>query len=108
MTKITVFKSDNSYKGFECTDHAGFNRKGKDIVCASISVLTINTVNSIEKFTDDVFDLDTDEKKGYIRFSLKDVPSEKTKVLLDSMVLGLNDIASLYGDRYLHLEFEEV
>jgi uncharacterized protein YsxB (DUF464 family) len=108
MTKITIFKSDNVYKGFECTDHAGFARKGKDIVCASISVLTINTINSIEKFTDDSFDLDTDEKKGHIRFDLKNAPSEKTEVLLDSMVSGLSDIATQYGDRYLHLEFEEV
>ena len=50
MTTITIYKSDKgSYKGFTCKGHAGSAMSGKDIVCAAISILVINTVNSLEE-----------------------------------------------------------
>ena len=33
--------------------HAGYAEEGQDIVCAAVSALIINTVNSLETFTDD-------------------------------------------------------
>ncbi len=51
MITMTVFRSDTGiYQGFLCSGHAGFARAGRDIVCAAVSVLVINTVNSIEQF----------------------------------------------------------
>ena len=37
----------------EVKGHAGYDEYGKDIVCAAVSVLTVNMANSVEKFTDD-------------------------------------------------------
>ncbi len=53
MTTVVIFKSKDSYKGFTCTGHAEFAEAGKDIVCASISVLVINTLNAIEQFANE-------------------------------------------------------
>ena len=39
----------------EVKGHAGYDEYGKDIVCAAVSVLTVNMANSVEKFTDDSF-----------------------------------------------------
>ena len=51
MTKILVRKtSTGAYTGFTCIGHSGFAQAGNDIVCASISVLIINAINSIEQF----------------------------------------------------------
>ena len=72
MTTITFTKSStDSYKRVECSGHAGFADSGEDIVCAAISVLTINLINSLEKFTEDVFNLDQNEDDGYISISFE-------------------------------------
>lgn len=56
MTTVTIYQTKNGiYKGFELSGHAGYAKNGADIVCAAISMLTTNTINSIETFTDDFF-----------------------------------------------------
>ena len=40
--------TDGSYRGFSVSGHAGYAKRGQDIVCASVSSLVINTVNAIE------------------------------------------------------------
>ena len=110
MTKVTVYKNkQNEYVGFQAVGHAGYADAGEDVVCSAISILTINTINAIETFTDDKFSLKTDEKRGSIEFRLKDVPSKETTLLLDTMVLGLQSIESneIYED-YIDFIFEEV
>ena len=42
MTKVTIFKQQGLYKGFEVSGHSGYADAGEDIVCAAISALTIN------------------------------------------------------------------
>ena len=52
----------------EVKGHAGYDEYGKDIVCAAVSVLTVNMANSVEKFTDDGFKGSVDEKTGQFIF----------------------------------------
>ena len=52
MTNVTIFQDKNqNVLGFECVGHAGFARFGQDIVCAGISILVQNTINSIQAYT---------------------------------------------------------
>ena len=68
MTKITIFRNhDGEYLGFDCLGHAGYADEGEDIVCAGISALVINTINSIGLFTDEPCETDADEDDGEIR-----------------------------------------
>ena len=93
MTKVTFYQnSDNRCIGFEVWDHAEFAEQGSDIVCAAISALVINTVNSIETFTEDAFILDTDEEQARIGFRLEGYPSKECTLLLNSLILGLQRI----------------
>ena len=109
MTTITIYKSNNNlYKGFTCKGHAGFANSGKDIVCASISVLVINTLNSMDELVHEEMDVKSDETTGYIECRFPKEISEQSKLLMDSMILGLTDIVNLYGKKYLKLRFEEV
>ena len=82
--------------------------KGSDVVCASISVLVINTINSMEKLAKEDMNVAADEKAGLIRCKFNGALSEKGKLLMDSMVLGLSEIASQYGRQYLVIKFKEV
>ena len=52
----------NEYVGFKAVGHAGYGEAGEDIVCAAISVLTINTINAIDAYTNKVFSSVTSEK----------------------------------------------
>ena len=99
MTTIVIFKSSDSYKGFTCMGHAGFGRAGSDIICASISILVINTLNSIEELAKEHITVESDEKDGYIECHFPDEINDKTKLLMDSMVMGLKGIEQSYGKR---------
>ncbi len=78
--------------------HALYDRYGNDIVCAAVSVLTINVINSIEVLSDGAeYTCDSDEEGGRISFSLKSDPSGKASLLLDSYLLGLKGIEQDYG-----------
>ncbi|MDD6202500.1 MAG: ribosomal-processing cysteine protease Prp [Lachnospiraceae bacterium] len=108
MTKITVYKSNGQYAGFSCMGHAGYAAYSKDIVCASISILVINTINSIEKLTEDIPQIETDEKTGYISCTFSKSLSEQTILLMDAMILGLTEVKKQYGKKYVDVKFEEV
>lgn len=109
MIKATILKdSMDNYKGFKLTGHAGYQNAGKDIICAAASVLAQNTVNSIEMFTEDRFLCRVDEQKGSLKFKFAKQVSPESKLLLDSMVLGLQSIREAYGSQYIRILFEEV
>ncbi len=109
MTRIIIRKSKNGeYKGFTCKGHSGFAARGEDIVCASISVLVINTVNSLEELAGEDMEVVADSSVGTIRCRLKKPLSEKGELLMESMILGLSHIAEQYGEQYLTLKFKEV
>ena len=108
MIKVTIYQSsEGKISGFAVQGHAGYAESGSDIVCAAVSVLTQNTVNSIEEFTEDGFSVDVDEKEGGLYLKMETGYSGKSKLLLDSLILGLQGIEEEYMD-YLDVIFEEV
>ena len=109
MTNITIFRDKNqNVLGFECIGHAGFAGFGQDVVCAGISILVQNTINSIQTYTEEGFSCEADEKSGDIRFHFSDVPEHDAALLINSMILGLQGIQSSYGKKFLKLQFKEV
>ena len=106
MTTITITKSStDSYKRIECSGHAGFADSGEDIVCAAISVLTINLINSIDCFTEDKFTCNQNEDDGYISISFENEPSKEADLLLRSFELGIDSIFREYGKKFLNIKF---
>lgn len=110
MVKVTIYKTGrHEYTGFDLTGHAGFDDPGRDIVCAAVSVLVINTINSIERFTDDKTSCISDEETGQIKFRFRQIPSHDASLLLDSMILGLEQIEdSSEYEPYIDIIFKEV
>ena len=106
MITITVKKRNGNYLEFVSKGHAGYAEEGQDIVCAAVSVLVINTVNSLEKFTDDKFDVQ--EKDGFVSIHFRNDLSERGMLLMDSLLLGLTEIAGSYNNRYLTVKVKEV
>lgn len=104
MIDVIAFAKDGKYTGLKVSGHANFDEEGKDIVCAAVSVLTLNLANSIEHFCDDDFSVDSSD--GFFHLILQD-RSEKSGVLLDSCILGLMDIGEEYGD-FIKINLQEV
>jgi hypothetical protein len=106
MITITVKKRNGAYVSFESRGHAGYAEEGQDIICAAVSALAINTVNSIESFTDDV--IEVDEEDGYLFFRFQSEPGERSILLMDSLLLGLTQIENSYQRQYLRVKVREV
>lgn len=102
MITVEIRKSENEYVGFSSKGHAGYAEEGYDIICAAVSVLTLNTINSIEKFTNDAFKAEAAD--GMVRWKFTELPlSKETHLLMDSLVLGLEDIQETYGKKYIKI-----
>lgn len=102
MITVEIRKSGEEYQGFSCKGHAGFGVDGYDIICAAVSALTVNTINSIEKFTKDAFKAEAAD--GMVRWKFTESPlSSETKILMDSLVLGLENIQETYGKKYIKI-----
>ncbi len=108
LIHINVYMNmKKDFVGFSSKGHSGYAEQGHDIICAAASVLMINSTNAIEKFTRDAFTRVEDDEEGYLDFELKCEPSEVTKTILKTMVLGLKSIQEQY-DEYISLSIEEV
>lgn len=109
MIRTTIYRNHaGQYLGFSCIGHAGFAEHGSDIVCAAVSALVINTANAVELFTKDAFAAETDPESGLIAIRFQSPAGHDGKLLLDTMVLGLQNIQDQYGTDYSLLTFEEV
>ena len=106
MITVTIYKDSGQYSRFTVEGHAGYAQEGFDIICSAVSVLTLNTVNSIEAFTND--GIAAEEKNGFLTCQFNDPLSSQAVLLMDSMVLGLTDIQNNYGKQYIRLICKEV
>ncbi|MCM1245832.1 MAG: ribosomal-processing cysteine protease Prp [Roseburia sp.] len=102
MIRVRVKKSDSGkVTGFNVSGHAGFAKAGTDVVCAGVSALVINCINSIEQFSDTRFDLVQNEQDGVIDFSCKEPLDDKAVLLMKSLFLGVQEIQDTYGNEYV-------
>ena len=108
MIHVTIFQ--NKYKecvGFQTEGHAEYADPGQDIVCAAVSALIITTVNSLDEFTEEKVEVGEDD--GYVSIHFKTNPNtERGKLLMDSLILGLTEIEHSYNNRYLTVKVKEV
>lgn len=103
MIRVRTAKERGVYKSFTIEGHAGYAQAGEDIVCAAVSALVINAINSIETFTEDAFLCDCQD--GMIRgWEFTGEVSEETALLMDSLMLGLSGIQKSYGKQYLEID----
>ena len=109
MITILVRKDrTGAYEGFTTLGHAGYARHGKDIVCAAASILVFTTVNALEEIAGEKLDVVQNANEGLLDCRFPEGIHEKGKLLMDTMLLGLEDIQNTYGRKFIELKFEEV
>ena len=72
--------------GITVDGHAGYAEAGKDIVCAGVTALVENLIDSIEGLTADTIQYEVSPGRADIHY--KDL-SEEGKLLVDSFFLGI-------------------
>lgn len=108
MITITLLEDSNGvHKGFISEGHADYAEHGFDIVCASVSILVMNTINAIETYTSDIIEVESNEKEGYIAMNFVSDISDEAVLLMDALILGLSGIEDQYGS-YVKILIEEV
>ena len=103
MIDVFIRKSRDHYTGFQVKGHAGYAERGKDIVCASVSALTITLENSLSALSDVPI-----MTKQYVNeespHTSIPVPSDKTDVMVESYKIGIGGVQEAYPDYVkLHL-----
>lgn len=79
--------------GITVSGHAEYAEAGKDIVCASISILTQSLIKSMKDLTEDRINYEISPGRADIKYENL---SEKSKNLVDSFFIGVCMIANKY------------
>ncbi len=101
MIEVKLFKNSNSdIYSFEVVNHA------ETFVCAGVSMLTLNTINALDAFTDAVFDVELDQEDGgFLKVDFPEIKSGKhdsdVALLLNTLELGLDSTLQEYPDEIL-------
>jgi uncharacterized protein YsxB (DUF464 family) len=94
MIKIDIVRNKLNYiEGFCVIGHADTAPHGQDIVCAGVSALTQTAVIGLERYLGRQVDLDI--ASGKLVATLKGAPDHLTAAILETMVLGLQEVAKL-------------
>lgn len=107
MISVTIYETDHQYCGFLCKGHAGYAEEGYDIICSAVSALTVNTIQSLEQFTEDGMEVEQAQDGGYLKLNLTGTLSKEADVLMKSLVLGLQTIEANYGSEFVNVQIQK-
>lgn len=79
--------------GIRMNGHAGYHKNGQDIVCAAISALTCNLINSLLNLSEDK--IREESRSGMTVIEWQEL-SDKGKLLVDSWFIGIVAINQKY------------
>lgn len=94
MIKINTQKKNDLIEKVVIQGHSGYSESGSDIVCASVSSISITSVNAILKVNENAIFYKQDE--GFLEI----VINEHNKIidlLLENMIELLEELASNYS-----------
>ncbi|AWN61724.1 ribosomal-processing cysteine protease Prp [Streptococcus sobrinus] len=97
MIQAVFTKGASGWSEMEVSGHAGSGEYGFDIVCAAVSMLTLNFANSVAVLTGQEAKLEMANEGGYLRIQRpQGLTPDQLKVwqtLFDSVLIGLKNLA---------------
>lgn len=96
MIRFEILQQMDAVVGFRVKGHAEYAEPGLDIVCAAISVLVYNAINSCERFAGVA--LDVQDTGNTIRCRLPVQPTEPVRLLINSLFFGVEQVAEQYPE----------
>ena len=110
MTHVEMLCEGNLFIGFKMKGHAGFNLKGPDILCSSLSTASIMTINGVIDWTGADIDevLHTEERDAIVDFQIPyPLTSPTTQQLFKSFEMFISQLVEQYGG-FVKLERRQV
>ena len=107
MTRITFYRDDGIFYGFEEQGHTGYGEEGDDILCSAISAMTMFLINTVEVAFASTVDYDIDDGTTTIRVTSRAALPEfeeddAKRYAVSGIFLGyyqqLSDMLEEYGD----------
>ncbi|MCL6591257.1 MAG: ribosomal-processing cysteine protease Prp [Firmicutes bacterium] len=101
MVSVTLKRdSQNRVNGFRCLGHAGYAKKGSDIVCSGISALTLTTIAALEKILGLELKIRHNKKSNLLECNWVNDPLrvDRAELIIQVMILGLTDIQEQYPE----------
>lgn len=93
MIKVQISVKDNNIKKINIKGHADYDDYGKDIVCSSVSSITITTVNAILMFDKNY--ISYNEKKDNFEIVINE-NNDITNKLIQNMMNLLTELSQDY------------
>ena len=93
MIKVLISAKDNNIKQINIKGHADYDDYGKDIVCSSVSSITITTVNAILMFDKNY--ISYNEKKDNFEIVINE-NNDITNKLIRNMINLLTELSQDY------------
>lgn len=93
MIKVSVIGTKNLISEIKVSGHSDYAVKGKDIVCAGVSAITIGTLNAIHQITGKI-PVHKIEDEGYV--SIKFLKNEQQQMIAQICIIQLESIAESY------------
>lgn len=99
MITVEILRKKGNIINFSVKGHANADEYGKDIVCASISILTQTSVLALYELLDIdvVYEMDDGWLYCEIPKISDDALREKVNLILDTMVLGVKGTMQMYS-----------
>ena len=100
MTELTLLQSREGIEGFELHGHCGYADAGYDIVCSAVSALTQTAAMALEQILhlQIALEIEEGEMTCILPAQMDDGIYRQAQLILETMLLGLRDIAETYSD----------
>ena len=108
MINIKFVRKHNKLVSFDISGHAGYAENGYDIICSAVSAISYTIANGITEVL--VIKAPYEIHDGFLKMNIGACSSEdieKSQVLLETMLLGFQNMKVNYGD-YINVTVEEV
>ncbi len=104
-----LYDRDHTICGYSLTGHAGEDEAGKDIVCAAVSVMALNTANALEQLTYSPVNILRNEETALLDVRVEGKPDERADTLLKALELAFCELeADPEYHPYISLTREEI
>lgn len=110
MIGITITRTKSGrLKSFEMSGHALFADRGKDIVCAGVSAVSVGAINAVHELTGVTPDIEH-RADGFLRCVIpEELPVDierDVQLIIEAMVVSLRSIEETYG-KHIKITFKK-
>lgn len=112
MIEVILKTKEKRLVGFQVSGHAGYDEIGKDIVCAAVSVITYNAINTLEEIIKLKEELRYNIRENFIELEIYPQKLSKellhdTQLIMKSFEMGIISVLKEYQE-IIGLYYKEV